>query len=57
MTMLSLAITARAPRGLSSFATLVSSDVVQHFFTTQLSGYLQFSHIRLVLIWAHIAQI
>ena len=33
------------------------SDVVQHFFTTQLSGFLPFNHIRLILIRAHIAQI
>ena len=32
-------------------------DVVQHFFTTQLSGFLPFNHIRLILIRAHIAQI
>lgn len=33
------------------------SDLVQHFCTTQLSGFLQFNHIRLILIWAHRAQI
>ena len=32
-------------------------DVVQHFFTTQLSGFLQFSHLSLILIRAHVAQI
>jgi len=32
-------------------------DVVQHFFTTQLSGFLQFSPLSLILIRAHVAQI
>ena len=33
------------------------TDVVQHFFATQLSSFLHFNHFRLILIWAHIAQV
>ena len=33
------------------------TDVVQHFFTTQLSGFFQFNHLRLILIRTHVAQI
>ena len=32
-------------------------DVVQHFFTAQLSDLLQFSHFRLILIRAHVPQV
>ena len=35
----------------------VQSDVVQHFFTTQLSGFLLFCHFSLILIRAHVAQV
>ena len=32
-------------------------DVVQHFFTAQLSGIFQFNHFRLILIRAYVTQI